>query len=188
MSRRTKGRFGKTCWATCLGVATLLVAGQAGATRAGGAEEAAQGVRAAAGSSSRSVSRPEKSSPAVEPVAVKTTAGKRDPFKVPPPPRLKGEGGGPDSLLPPGTRGLVIGQLKLEGIVREDGSNSMIAVVTGRTNLAYFLRVHDEVYNGTVAAITLDSIHFVQTRSDTGGRVETHEVVLELASQRWEAR
>ena len=93
--------------------------------------------------------------------------------------------GGP---APPGVRGLVIGQLKLEGIVREDASNSMIAVVTGRTDLAYFLRVHDEVYNGAVTRITPDSIHFVQNLPEPGGRVGTREVVLKLDPQGWEAR
>lgn len=64
----------------------------------------------------------------------------------------------------------------------------MIAVVTNGANLAYFLRIHDEVYNGVVSGITPDSIRFVQHRLDTGGRAEMRVVILKLGSDRQEAR
>lgn len=117
----------------------------------------------------------------------KAIAGKRDPFKAPPPPRLGGKGGVVDSPLPAGTRGLVIGQLSLKGIVREDASNTMIAVVTNHSNLAYFLRVHEDVYNGVVSRITPDAIYFQKKYVDASGRVEVQDVVLRLA-ERSEAR
>src|SRR5258708_27567250 len=87
--------------------------------------------------------------------------GLRDPFKLPPPPGPGGEPSAPgDDLkgpLPPGTRGLVINQVRLEGVVRLDQSNTMIAVISNYTNRAYFVREGDAVYNGVVTKIRPDS-------------------------------
>ncbi len=104
---------------------------------------------------------------------------KRDPFKTPPPPQ-------PDQSpfmgpLPAGKRGLVIGRLRLDGVVSEGNGKQMIAVVTNQTHRAYFLRPHDEVYNGVVEKITADSIQFREKRPDSNGRFQTAEVVLKLA-------
>jgi len=187
MVQQTKSCFWGNRLATGLAIAALMVSGGATVSSARGAKDSARDLRAGAGSASRPASKPVTRSPVEEIARVNAGAGKRDPFKVPPPPRLNG-GGDLEGSLPPGVRGLVIGQLKLDGIVREDATNSMIAVVTGRTDLAYFLRVHDEVHNGVVTRITPDSIAFMQNQPDAGGRVETREVVLKMASQPWEAR
>jgi hypothetical protein len=125
---------------------------------------------------------------AEERAKVSAMTGKRDPFKVPPPQGSNGKGDDIDGPLPPGVRGLVIGQLRLKGIVREDASNTMIAVVTNRANLAYFLRVHEDVYNGVVSRITPDAVYFQQNRVDSNGRVDAREVVLKLDAERQEAR
>lgn len=115
-------------------------------------------------------------------------AGKRDPFKVPPPPNMK-DGGDPTAgPLPPGVRGLVIGHLRLKGIVREEDSKTMIAVVANRANLAYFLHIHQDVYNGVVSRITPDAIYFQKKSLDSGGRIVAQEVVLKLGSGPQEAR
>jgi hypothetical protein len=122
---------------------------------------------------------------AIEPA--RSFAGKRDPFKLPPAPREAKEEGfrGP---LPPGKRGLVIGQLKLKGIVHELADQTMIAVVTNQANRAYFLRVHDEVYNGVVREITANSIRFKENRLGNNGRLESREIVLKLGSPSGEGR
>ncbi len=116
-------------------------------------------------------------------------AGKRDPFKIPPPPTpgRPGEEGitGP---LPPGNRGLIVGQLQLKGIVREDTPNTMIAVVTNYTKRAYFLRVNDVLYNGVVSRITPDSVYFKENTLDANGRVTSHEVVRRLSPAPGEGR
>ena len=108
-------------------------------------------------------------------------ASSRDPFKLPPPPGPPGQAGpaitGP---LPPGTRGLVIDQLRVEGIVRLDTTNTMIAVVTNYTKRAYFLRLNDQLYNGVVSKITPDSVYFRENYLDSNGRVVTREVVRRL--------
>lgn len=106
-------------------------------------------------------------------------ADKRDPFKVLGRPGLVTQPGGQDlgGALPPGVRGLVIGPLILEGIVRLDTSNTMIAVVTNNTKRAYFLRENDSVYNGVVSKITPDAVYFKENFLDLSGRMSSHEVV-----------
>ncbi len=113
----------------------------------------------------------------------------RDPFKLPPPPAPPGQAGA-DMTAPVGVglRGLVISQLKLEGIVRLDTTNTMIAVVTNYTNRAYFLRENDAVYNGTVSKITPDSVYFKENFLDPFGRVSPREVVKKLGSASGEGR
>ena len=72
------------------------------------------------------------------------TAGKRDPFKLPETSIARGgdrEHFGirtPGGVLPPGKRGLLISHLVLEGVVREQTTNKMIAVVTNETKSGPF--------------------------------------------------
>ena len=90
--------------------------------------------------------------------------------------------------LPPGKRGLMINQLKLEGVVRQDANHSMIAVVANQANRAYFLKIHDEVYDGVVTRITADSIYFNQNRLDASGQVVTREVIKKMGLPPGEGR
>ena len=117
--------------------------------------------------------------------------GKRDPFKLPA--LLTGKGNGvmdsaPGGDLPPGVRGLLISQLKLEGVVRQQVSNKMIAVVTNETKRAYFLTENESVYNGVVSKITPDAIYFKENVLDGNGRVTTREVMKRLGSAPGEGR
>ncbi len=115
--------------------------------------------------------------------------GHRDPFYIPPPP-VPGRGGEEEITgpLPPGTRGLVISRLKLEGIVRLDTTKAMIAVVDTSANRAYFLRENDAVYNGVVSKITYDSVYFTENVLDSSGRTVTREVVKRLSQGPGEGR
>ena len=108
-------------------------------------------------------------------------AGRRDPFKLPGP-AVQGPGGIDQPLgpLPPGTRGLVIGQIRVEGIVRLDTTSTMIAVVDNASNRAHFLRENDAVYNGVVIKITPDAVMFRENALDQSGKVVTREVVKRL--------
>jgi hypothetical protein len=90
--------------------------------------------------------------------------------------------------LPPGLRGLVIAQLILEGVVRLDTTNKMIAVVTNNTKRAYFLRENDAVYNGVVSKIAPDAVYFKENHFDPSGRVSSVEVVKRLPSAPGEGR
>ena len=119
--------------------------------------------------------------------------GKRDPFKLPAAFSPKVSGGGvmdsaPGGALPPGVRGLLISQLRLEGVVREQTANKMIAVVTNSTLRAYFLTENESVYNGVVSKITPDAIYFKENVLDANGRVTTREVMKRLGSAPGEAR
>ncbi|MFB3920441.1 MAG: hypothetical protein ACE145_01890 [Terriglobia bacterium] len=114
---------------------------------------------------------------------------KRDPFKLPGPPAAAQ--GAPEQVLgplPPGSRGLLINQLRLEGIVRLDTTNTMIAVVDNNTNRAYFLRENDAVYDGVVSKITPDSVTFKQNYSEPGGPSGVRDVVKRLSPGPGEGR
>jgi type II secretory pathway component PulC len=94
----------------------------------------------------------------------------------------------PGGVLPPGARGLLISQLKLEGVVREQSANKMIAVVTNDTKRAYFLTENESVYNGVVSKITPDAVYFKENVLDGNGRVTTREVVKRLSPAPGEGR
>lgn len=183
MTQQKKRLLWKSLAATCLAMAVVVVAGSS-PSRASGARESDSGVRAAATSTRKPAAKPGNRSLAQRSASAMTRAGMRDPFRVPPPPRAGGHNDELQGPLPPGVRGLVIGRLRLKGVVREDASNTMIAVVTDQRDLAYFLRVHDRVYNGVVSGITPDSIHFSEKRLNPGGQDGSREVVLKLGSER----
>lgn len=187
MTEKMKRHLLKDHVATCLTVATILVTGVT-VSGAGGEKDSGRSARVAEVPARISVARQGKRRLAEERSMVNSLRGKRDPFRVPPPPRVDSAGDGLEGPLPPGSRGLVIGRIRLEGVVREDASRTMIAVVTDRSNLAYFLRVHDQMYNGVVTGITASSIHFAEERPGIDGRVKTQEVVLKMGSERQEAR
>ncbi len=126
----------------------------------------------------------------------------RDPFKLPVP--LSAEARNAHMLFkgprPPGKRGLIVGELKIRGVVR-GGSDSqaseqdsrgtppqMIAVVTGTTNLAYFLHVNDVIYDGVVSRITADAVFFREDYLDSEGQFQSREVVKRLGSVPAEAK
>jgi hypothetical protein len=107
--------------------------------------------------------------------------GLRDPFKLPPPPSpVSSEEWRPPANRPPGKRGLLIGELRVEGIVRQDSSQRMMAVVTNETNRAYFLREGDALYDGVVTRITPDAVYFRETMLGRSGG--SRDVVKPLSS------
>jgi len=121
--------------------------------------------------------------------------GKRDPFKLPETSIARTVAGqstmesGPlGGVLPTGKRGLLISHLVLQGVVREQNSNKMIAVVTNETKVARFLYENDSLYNGVVSKITPDAVYFKENVLDSNGRVTTREVVKRLGSASGEGR
>src|SRR5487761_38643 len=114
--------------------------------------------------------------------------GKRDPFRLPPPPpppgtrsKLALKPSGPKVDLPPGPGGLLIDQLRLQGIVSENASHRTIAIVTNdNTNRAYFLRPNELVFDGVVSQITPEAIYFRQRLRDAHGRESFREVEKQL--------
>jgi hypothetical protein len=124
------------------------------------------------------------------PGMLSTAAGRRDPFKawVVPSSGSHLAASRVSGNLPAGNRGLVVSDLRLEGIVRQVSANTMIAVVTNYTKRAYFLRVNDTVYNGVVSKITPEAVYFKENTLDSSGRVATHEVEIKLGSAPGEGR
>ena len=117
-----------------------------------------------------------------------SAAGRRDPFKAWVPPSVADHSALDSVRLPAGSRGLVISGLRLEGIVRQQPADEMIAVVTNDTKRAYFLRVNDTVYNGVVSKITPAAIYFKENTLNSQGRVVTREVEIKLGSALGEGR
>ncbi len=159
-----------------------LETGKARGLEADPAAQAGGGTSASAPAAGQEATGDKAASRVPAPQVAKTPAitGRRDPFKLPGAPVAGGETGGPVGPLPPGTRGLVISRLRLEGIVRLDNTNTMIAVVDTSANRAYFLRENDAVYNGVVAKITPDSVIFRENALDQSGKVYVREVVKRL--------
>jgi len=98
-------------------------------------------------------------------------AARRDPFES-----LvshgQGKGGGP--ALPPGPRGLQVGTLRLDGVVR--APNGMIAVVSNPQARTYFLREGDQLYDGSVEKITMDGVSFHELGKDAFGKPVERQV------------
>lgn len=190
MTRKMNGYLWFTRAGSCLALALMVLPGGVSTARASGENDAGAGTRAAAAATPIRTA-PERRGQqrlAEERAMVNALAGKRDPFKVPPPPQMNGRGDETVGPTLPGVRGLVIGRLRLKGIVREEDTHTMIAVVANGSNLAYFLHLHEDVYNGVVSRITPNAIYFRQKRLDSGGRLEAREVVLKLGSRGREAR
>ena len=99
-------------------------------------------------------------------------AGRRDPFQAI---VIRSQQQEIPAQLPPGLRGLVIGQIRVQGIVRGI-NNEWIAVADNNTNRAYFLRERDEVWNGVVSRITADAVMFQERMTDANGRTNTRDV------------
>ncbi len=139
---------------------------------------------------SQATAAPEAVKPTTPPKWGPVEPGRRDPFNVPKPEKgAEAEAGGgegmpaPTGELPKGKKGLVISQLRLEGVVNQKASNSMIAVVMSPVSrAAFFLREKDELYNGVVDKITPDSIYFTENARDPSGQVVSHQVVKKLGS------
>ena len=124
------------------------------------------------------------------PSILSTAVGRRDPFKasVTPGAVSRVAAGAVSGTLPAGIRGLVISELRLEGTVRQEPANTMIAVVTNYTKRAYFLRVNDTLYNGVVSKITPEAVYFKENTLDSSGRVATHEVEIKVGLAPGEGR
>jgi type IV pilus assembly protein PilP len=78
------------------------------------------------------------------------------------------------AILPPGKAGLQVSTLRLDGIVR--APNGMIAVVTNPQLRTYFLREGDQLYDGSVEKIAMDSVSFHELGKDAFGKPVERQV------------
>lgn len=114
-----------------------------------------------------------KAKPAARPEVQKVS--RRDPFA----PLLNTHQGGPSAEhLPPGKAGLVIGTLRIQGIV--SGPNGMIAIVANPQQSVYFLREGDQLYDGRVTKISMDSVAFHEFGKDAFGKPVDRQVTKRL--------
>lgn len=105
-----------------------------------------------------------------EPAKEEPKVARRDPFES-----LVGrDRGGDTGPKLPGKAGLVIGSLRLDGVVRY--ADGMIAVVTNPQSRTYFLREGDQLYDGRVSKISMDGVVFHEVGKDAFGKPVEREV------------
>ena len=104
-------------------------------------------------------------------------AGRRDPFRS----LLRGfeeTEEGPAKARPPGLPGMMIEELRLEGII--ETPSGILAFVLGRDNVSYILRPGTRLFNGEVAEIQPKKVVFRQDVNDPSRRKQYEEVVREI--------
>jgi|SRR5579864_433680 len=114
--------------------------------------------------------------PVEKPAEEKVSSARRDPFD----PLLNKHTQGSDTPqnLPPGKAGLVVGTLRIDGIV--GGAHGMIAIVSNPQQRVYFLREGDKLYDGSVQHITLEAVSFQEVGKDAFGKPLERQVTKRL--------
>jgi hypothetical protein len=112
--------------------------------------------------------------------AVKAAGAERDPFL----PLVNQKANDLPMDLPPGKAGLIIGRLRLEGLVH--APSGMLAVVSTPHGRVFFLRAGDRLYDGAVAMVGRESATFHEVTRDAYGRPLTRTVTLRLHSSKGE--
>jgi hypothetical protein len=87
-------------------------------------------------------------------------------------------GEGPSIKLPPGKGGLQVSTVIIQGVSK--GPTGMIAIVANPQKSVYFLRVGDELFDGRVEKIELDSVTFHEVGKDAFGKPIEREVTKKL--------
>lgn len=106
-------------------------------------------------------------------------AGRRDPFRS----LLIGfeeEEAGTVKVRPPGLPGMLVDELRIEGIVRTP--DGILAFAQGRDNLSYIIRPGTKLYDGEVMDILPDRVIFRRQVHDPKQQRPYEEVVKELAN------
>ena len=114
--------------------------------------------------------------PVEKPAETKASVSRRDPFD----PLLNRPSQGPTTPqnLPPGKAGLVVGTLRIDGIV--GGAHGMIAIVSNPQQRVYFLREGDKLYDGAVQHITIEAVSFQEFGKDAFGKPLERQVTKRL--------
>jgi type IV pilus assembly protein PilP len=115
---------------------------------------------------------PEKTAPPVPDVFTYNPEGRRDPFVS-----LLIRGGDMKPTResrPDGLPGLLISEISLRGILKD--KTGFVAMVSGPDNKTHIIRGNDKVFDGTVKAITADSVIFSQDVNDPLSLVKQREV------------
>lgn len=118
-------------------------------------------------------SEPEKQQPPPPPdIFTYNPEGRRDPFVSL---LLRGSDMKPTrESRPDGLPGLLISEIGLRGILKD--KTGFVAMVAGPDNKTHIIRGNDKVFDGTVKAITADSVIFSQDVNDPLSLVKQREV------------
>jgi len=114
--------------------------------------------------------------PVEKPAEEKVSAVRRDPFD--PLMNRPSQGTETPQALPPGKAGLVVGTLRIDGIV--GGVHGMIAIVSNPQQRVYFLREGDKLYDGSVQHITIEAVSFQEVGKDAFGKPLERQVTKRL--------
>jgi hypothetical protein len=79
---------------------------------------------------------------------------------------------------PPGLPGMLVEELKVEGIIQTP--NGILAFALGRDNVSYIIRPGTKLYNGEVAEIQPKKVVFRQNVNDPNRLKQYEEVVREI--------
>jgi hypothetical protein len=114
--------------------------------------------------------------PVEKPAEGKVAVARRDPFDA----LLNkpSQGTTTPQNLPPGKAGLVVGTLRIDGIV--GGAHGMIAIVSNPQQRVYFLREGDKLYDGSVQHITIEAVSFQEFGKDAFGKPLERQVTKRL--------
>jgi type IV pilus assembly protein PilP len=116
--------------------------------------------------------------PAAAPAFVYNPEGRRDPFVSLV--RLAAEARGRQNQQPSagGVSGFLVSELTLKGVMVSRGER--VALVTGPDAKSYLIRVNDRLLDGTVRAITADSLVCLQDVNDPLSLTKQREVRMSL--------
>ena len=133
-------------------------------------------VKAPAKAPAKTAEKKPAKPPVEKPAEEKVSAAKRDPFEA----LLNkpSQGTGAPVNLPPGKAGLVVGTLRVDGIV--GGTKGMIAIVSNPQQRVYFLREGDKLYDGSVQHITIEAVSFQEVGKDAFGKPLERQVTKRL--------
>jgi Tfp pilus assembly protein PilP len=119
----------------------------------------------------------ERPQPPAPPAFNYDPAGRRDPFIS-----LVGRGtvADPNAVRPPGVPGMLINEINVKGIMKEQ--SGFVALVQGPDKKTYAVRPGQRLLDGSVKAITQDTIVFSQDVNDPLSVVKQKEVRKTLRS------
>jgi hypothetical protein len=143
--------------------------------KAAAAPAPAKAPAAAKAPAKEAVKKPAKP-PVEKPAEVKISGVRRDPFD--PLMNKPSQGTETPQALPPGKAGLVVGTLRIDGIV--GGVHGMIAIVSNPQQRVYFLREGDKLYDGSVQHITIEAVSFQEVGKDAFGKPLERQVTKRL--------
>lgn len=113
----------------------------------------------------------EKADPAPSPAYSYDPQGRRDPFVSL---LSRGADDRPTGARASGVHGLMIGEVTVKGIVRD--RSGFIAMIQGPDTKTFIVRSGEKLMDGTVKAITADSVVFSQDVNDPLSMVKQKEV------------